>query len=208
MANKQKLTPQELHEFFSYCASLVNYNKETGDFTWRRREEFDRFIKAWNNKFAEKSVGNITRKGYIQVVIGRKGRNPIGILLHRLAWFIVHGEVPPSMLDHKNQVKNDNRITNLQLSSHLDNAKNICMMKSNTSGITGVHWSKQANKWLVQCVVKGRTFNLGYYVDIEEAGRVAKEFRTKNGFTDLHGKHKRDENGGNQNIKEQNDKAN
>lgn len=202
MANKQKLTPQELYDFYSYCASLVDYNKDTGEFTWKPRDESGRCAKEWNRRFAEKSVGNTTKKGYIQTVIGGKGRKMTGILLHRLAWFIVYGEVPQSMLDHKNQVKNDNRITNLQLSSHLDNAKNICMMKSNTSGITGVHWSKQANKWLVQCVVKGRTFNLGYYVDIEEAGRVVKEFRAKNGFTDLHGKHKRDENNGNQNVKE------
>tara|TARA_R110000737_G_scaffold342732_1_gene367836 strand:+ start:96 stop:572 length:477 start_codon:yes stop_codon:yes gene_type:complete len=46
-------------------------------------------------------------------------------------------------IDHKNHIRNDNRLCNLQWVTREENAKNASMYKSNTSGIQGVSLTKQ-----------------------------------------------------------------
>ena len=48
------------------------------------------------------------------------------------------------------------------------------MMKSNTSGYTGVSLNKKTGRWIVKITFKGQTYYLGSYSDIEEAAKVRK----------------------------------
>ena len=58
--------------------------------------------------------------GYVQVNYG--GR-PVG-LAHRMIWAYVHGPIPEGMqINHKNGVKTDNRIDNLELVTPSENMK-------------------------------------------------------------------------------------
>ena len=46
---------------------------------------------------------------------------------------------------------------------------------NNTSGITGVSWDKESNKWKSQIAINNRKINLGRYSTKEEAIRVRQE---------------------------------
>lgn len=97
--------------------------------------------------------------------------------LHR---FIVQ---PPAHLvvDHINGDPRDNRLENLRAISQRDNNRNTRKRRSNKSGHKGVSWDKEKGRWVAygkseEC----KTIFLGRFDDVEEAGRVAREWRARN----------------------------
>ena len=81
---KRDLTPEQIKE-------LLSYDPETGDFTWIKK-----LSGRANQIVVGSKAGNISDQGYIRIYIGRANYRA-----HRLAWFFVHGEMPP-IIDHIN----------------------------------------------------------------------------------------------------------
>ena len=51
--------------------------------------------------------------------------------------------------------------------------------KNNKSGIKGITWRKDCNRWLAQVRVNYKIFYLGLFKDIEKAKVALSEFRSK-----------------------------
>ena len=49
------------------------------------------------------------------------------------------------------------------------------MRKDNTSGVTGVYWSKRNKRWIAQIWVKGEVISLGSYIHKEDAIKARQE---------------------------------
>lgn len=126
MNGKQK--PIELYQAI---ATLVDYDPSTGHFTRRR---------------TGKKAGCRNPYGYIQ--IGGKGTT---VLAHRLAWVIMHGELPIE-IDHINRVRDDNRLENLRNVTHAENLNNQPSRrkryKTNRSN-HGVTYNRHTDRWMV-----------------------------------------------------------
>ena len=168
---------------------LLNYNPDTGAFTWRARgrEWFpsDRSWRWWNNRFAGKAAGCVTTnaRGYPMLQIGLLGANYIA---SRLA-FLAMGEPLPVQVDHLDRDSLNNRWNNLAPSTNAENHKNRSMNRNNTSGVCGVYWNKPAGRWQASVGLNGKRKNLGYFDNIDDAAAVVSRFRAANGFTDGHG---------------------
>ena len=78
-------------------------------------------------------------------------------------------------VDHINHNKLDNRKENMRLSSNSENCKNRNIAKNNKSGVTGVTWSKQMNKWKANIGVDNKLIHLGFFSDKEKAIEARKE---------------------------------
>lgn len=105
------------------------------------------------------------RDGYSTVCFG--GRT-FGV--HRIAWFYVHGKVPDLQIDHVNGEKSDNRIANLRLATHSENAQNRKHANvSNRSGLLGVTWIESRQRWGATIDVDGKRKYLGRFKTPEEA---------------------------------------
>lgn len=65
--------------------------------------------------------------------------------------------------------KYDNRKQNLRITEQKYNAKNRMRASNNTSGKTGVSWSKRKNKWVAYIGVNNKHVYLGSYNNIQEA---------------------------------------
>lgn len=74
-----------------------------------------------------------------------------------------------SNIDHINRNKLDNRKINLRVCSIIENNRNKGMSKNNTSGIIGVSWDKENNKWVAQITVSGKNKKLGRFKEKEHA---------------------------------------
>lgn len=120
--------------------------------------------------------------GYIQIQID--GRNYPS---HRLAWLYVYGEFPIHEIDHTNGKRDDNRIVNLRAVTSSENSKNSKIRSTNTSGITGVSWCKNSNKWMVQISDNKKQINLGRFSDKFEAICARKSAENRLGYHPNHG---------------------
>ena len=78
---------------------------------------------------------------------------------------------PPDnmVVDHINHNKLDNRISNLRICTSQQNNMNTSKRSDNSSGVTGVYWDKQNNKWIASIQVNGKQIHLGYFKTKEGA---------------------------------------
>jgi len=121
--------------------------------------------------------------GYIKISIDGKDYQA-----HRLIWLHVYGVWPKYNIDHINHDRADNRILNLRTVKQQENLKNLSFSKLNTSGITGVYWSKAVNKWLAQIYVNKKAVYLGCFTDKFEAICARMSANIKYGYHENHGK--------------------
>lgn len=169
----------------AYLRECFSYDTETGVITWRERPRHhfgsDHTCRVWNTKNAGRELTH-NSNGYVLVAINRRLHKS-----HRVAWAIATGEWPDGQIDHINGVRNDNRLCNLRVVSNLINSMNRGRKKNNTSGVTGVYWSKQAKKWQAYINV-GRRQHLGYYDEISAAAAARKAAERRLGFHENHGR--------------------
>lgn len=103
--------------------------------------------------------------GYIQLSVQR-----VHYLGHRLAWILHYGTEPQGRIDHRNEVKWDNRIDNLRDGAEKYNPQNVTKAnKNSTSGIRGVRFRKEKGKWQARIMVNFKEKHLGYFLTQEEA---------------------------------------
>lgn len=110
-------------EFLRECLEYrdgVLYWKARPASHFRRPADHQTFIK----KMAGKVAGRKERaNGYVTVGLRVNGR-AISMAAHRIVWALHHGAWPAKDLDHRNRVRNDNRIENLQEVTPAENVKN------------------------------------------------------------------------------------
>ena len=121
-------------------------------------------------------------KSYVKVRL--KGSN---YYAHRLAWLYMSGSLPQGEIDHVDGDGQNNKLINLRSVSRKDNMRNRKKPSHNKSGVSGVHWNKEINKWVVQIVSDKKKFTVGYYGDINDAIRSRKEAENKFGYHKNHG---------------------
>jgi hypothetical protein len=102
---------------------------------------------------------------------GRSGE-PRTILLHRQ----ILGE-PGQRVDHWNGNSLDCRRANLRPCTSSQNQANSRLRSDNRSGVPGVWWDKDKNKWEAYIKIAGRLKRLGYFANKEDAiaARLAAE---------------------------------
>ena len=97
---------------------------------------------------------------------------------HRLIWIFHHGTTP-DQIDHINGNTFDNRIENLRDCSKSENQHNRALNKNNTSGVKGVSWCKQKNKWRCRINLDGSIAHIGFFETLHEAENAIKKARIK-----------------------------
>ena len=111
----------------------ISYNSETGELTYNH---------------SGKQCSRKDKDGYIRVSV--TGQSYLG---HRVAWVLHYGEEPTTLIDHKNRVRDDNKITNLRLATHEQ-------QQANTPA-KGIH--KKGNRWRAKLHHQGKVLWLGSY---------------------------------------------
>lgn len=116
-------------------------------------------------------AGCIGNRGYILIVINTKQH-----MAHRLIW-IMHGKDPVPMLDHIDGNQLNNRIENLRPITVSQNQRNTKLRKDSTSGIKGVSWRKQSNKWCGQVWHKRKLYRTPMFKNKDECAAAVAELR-------------------------------
>lgn len=103
----------------------------------------------------------IDSDGYVKACEQKQHKN---ILLHRLIF-----SYPNCLIDHINHKKFDNRKSNLREATNSQNCMNHAIWSNNTSGVSGVNWDKNIQKWRARITVDYKRIDLGAYVNFEDA---------------------------------------
>ena len=72
-------------------------------------------------------------------------------------------------VDHiDNNIQNNNLI-NLRWATKSQNSQNRSMSTRNTSGVKGVSWNKNTNKWRADICINGKSIHLGSFLNKDDA---------------------------------------
>lgn len=149
---------------------FISYNKDTGIFT--RIKDIGSFRKG-------EIAGGVDSYGYITI-----GFNNRSYGAHRLAWLFTHGKFPNDRIDHKNEIKTDNRIDNLRDVTHGENMQNISKCRVDCStGVKGVLANKRNKKsetFTARIKVGKKQIHIGCFKSKEEAGEAYLRYKKEN----------------------------
>lgn len=122
--------------------------------------------------------------GYLYCwVDGKRKRHHIHV------WEQANGPIPDGYeIDHINGQRDDNRLENLRLVTRKENMQNAKQYSTNTSGVTGVSWSKSKSRWRAYLVSEYKQISLGYYADWFDAVCARKSADNRYGFHENHGR--------------------
>jgi hypothetical protein len=147
---------------YERASELLEYNPDTGDLRW---------MECRGPAKAGQIAGAIARRGL------DRGRMPFARILkidgksyqaHRIAWLLYTKTHPTTLIDHINRDPLDNRICNLRLATHSQNAMNRVASKDCKSGLKGVHCNKWG-RWIASAKRHGVRYYLGSFETPEEA---------------------------------------
>lgn len=163
--------------------SMLNYDAETGIFTWKARDvsmfPAKRNAGMWNTRFAGKEALNTKHHaGYLYGAIFESNYSA-----HRMAWYITYGEIPDE-IDHVNGNRKDNRLSNLRNVDRSTNCKNAARLRTNTSGQTGIYWDKVNHTWHVRIAKK----HIGRFKLFEDAMAARKAAEVEYSYHANHGR--------------------
>jgi hypothetical protein len=143
---------------------VLSYDHKSGEIVWRVD------IGGRNGrKFPAGSVaGCVCKKhGYRLIRVD-------GVLYraHRLAWAMFYDEQPPELIDHRNTVKTDNRISNLREADAAGNAANKNPYQPCVTGFKGVFVDKRNGKFMAQGRQGKRAVYLGKFDQARDAAEA------------------------------------
>lgn len=100
-----------------------------------------------------------------------------GVFMHR----VIMNCPNELVVDHINgeESRNDNRKSNLRIATPSQNCMNRKIQSNNTSGITGVYFDKDKNKWFSTICISHNSIHLGYFDNKEDAIKARKDAEEK-----------------------------
>ena len=94
------------------------------------------------------------------------------IAMHQIVLPTEQGFIPEHI--HGFKSKNDNRKSNLRPATQMQNSMNTKLRTDNTSGVKGVHWREDINKWTAKIWVNKKCISLGCFVNFDDAVKARK----------------------------------
>ncbi len=149
---------------------LLHYNPKTGIFT--------RKVRTANAINEGQRAGNITANGYREISLDNKKYYE-----QRLAWLYVYGYMPECEVHHKNGIKDNNKLKNLEELSYSCHALTRGLQSNNTSGIKGVWFDKSRSKYTAAVHLNDKKIQLGRYDTFDKAVVARWKGEVKYGFT-------------------------
>jgi hypothetical protein len=135
------------------------------------------------SKFYTKILNKYIHKtGYECVVLQKKGIRK-SFYVHVLVYDVFMGRKKGETINHKNGIKTDNFLHNLESISMRSNVSHYMKKREgNTSRYIGVFWDKSKNKWCAKIYHSKKHHFLGYFETELDAFNAYKSALSENGL--------------------------
>lgn len=127
--------------------------------------------------------GYVCSNGYVYIRIDGKIYSA-----HRMAWLYHYGYTPRMEIDHIDHDRENNRIDNLRVVTRQENQRNRSLSSNNKSGVIGVHFDENSEKWRASITLNNKTKHLGSFEIFKDAVESRKQAEIKYKFHQNHGK--------------------
>jgi hypothetical protein len=178
--NSRSIPVEYIKECFEYREECVDGVLQ-GNLYWRYREDMP---KRWNSKMANKKAGSINGQGYYIVEIKYNNMRCV-MKLHNVVWILNVGYYPDDVLDHEDNNRTNNLISNLRKADTYLNNLNIPPFSNKLSQYKGVSYVKDRLKWYVNYSLNYKNNFVGYFDDELEAALAYNEAISKVHNTDF-----------------------
>ena len=139
----------------------------------RRLFSYNKGVLYWKVRHSPRiqigdEAGGVESLGYSRVNIdGKQYKSHRVIFLHQKGYL-------PKFIDHIDEDKLNNDISNLRECTGSQNQHNLKKKITNTSGVKGVHWDRKAEKWKAQIKILGKQLYLGSFHDKDVASQIVR----------------------------------
>lgn len=144
---------------------------------FKNRYRYDPLSGEIHSKINGRKYETLSYKGYRRDIYLVVDNTEYRVTYHRLCWFLYYNEVVPKdvQVDHINNIKDDNRINNLQLCSNDQNIKKQSVRKDNKTGYKGIslgvdwHRGKKYEYFYCTIMVDKKLYRIGRFKDVKIA---------------------------------------
>lgn len=158
----------------SLLLEYLKYDPATGILTW---------IKKPSKKTVLNSrAGSETANGYRTLFFqGKKYQE------HHVVWCIVHGQFPTLQIDHIDQNRSNNRISNLREVTQSENSRNRARARFTRLDEVGIWYCRRRRKYVAEITLNGKKVYQKTFDDIDDAISQRKAKALQLGFHENHG---------------------
>ena len=162
--------------------NLIKLNVEV----WRSIENYDNYVVSSFGRVKNTKTGKVLKAsdnghGYLIIDLYENAIRK-SYQVHRLvANAFINNPDDKNCVDHKDNNRTNNRISNLRFATIKENNQNSKLSSRNTSGCKGVCFDKRAKKWHAQIKIDGIRVHIGYYDNLEDA-KIARVNRANEEF--------------------------
>ena len=165
-----------------YENNLIKLNVEV----FREIENYDNYAVSSFGRVKNTKTGRILKAGldshgYLTVNLCEDGVKKIHRIHRLVACAFINNPDNKECVDHKDNNKTNNNISNLRFATTNENQHNRKLSNNNTSGYKGIDWHKKTKKWCARIMIDGIRVHIGYYDDLEDA-RTARVNRANEAF--------------------------
>ncbi len=152
--------------------SIENYdNYAVSSFGRVKNTKTGRILKAADNN----------KDGYLRINLCEDATRKT-FTVHRLvACAFINNPNDKECVDHKNNDKTNNHISNLRWATNKENSHNSKLRSNNTSGHKGIYFNKRAKKWRAHIKIDGIRIHIGLFANLEDA-KIARVNRANEAF--------------------------
>ena len=113
--------------------------------------------------------GSVNGQGYLVVDLYENATKKM-FRVHRLvADAFIENPNDKECVDHKDNNRTNNRLTNLRWATTKENSHNSKLSSGNTSNVKGVYFNKKAKKWHARIQIDGIHVHIGLFDNLEDA---------------------------------------
>jgi len=146
---------------------ISNFGRIKTQDAWVKNKNGKRFVKGIVRKTTKRSDGYIMTAFYFN---GKRSSDYV----HRLVWRYFGNNKEPNrkiVIDHKDDNKSNNLISNLHLIPTRDNTtKGMLKKKNRRSKYVGAYWREQRKHWFAKILWNNKNIYLGSFKTEAEAG--------------------------------------
>jgi hypothetical protein len=153
-----------------YEEDLIKLNVEV----WRSIENYDNYAVSTFGRVKNVKTDRILKgldngHGYLQVVLYEDAIRKKHQVHRLVANAFIDNPDDKLCVDHKDNDKTNNNISNLRFATTKENSQNRILSSNNTSKVKGVSFDKRCKKWRAHIKIDGISIHIGYYDDLDDA---------------------------------------